>query len=429
MANNKESIKKDFADFADKIARLESLKHELASLDTKGFESEANVIKAKLNNVDSISTAEKEIMDLEEKIKNKNPIPEKTKAKPDINILVESKYNDFVTGLKEELDNRLKEKEEVVSTLKTDLKKQKQEFSRKYVEMNEEFHSEYSKKVKQELERTVREKFDQMLEQRLSDEKKKIINALVQEYATRIHDEKKKTIEKLNSDYMKKQEALESNYSKKMRELEENLGKRKNILESDYSQKKGESEKKSAEKTNVLISQLRKLEDEKKKLVSQAIELQNRRQNIDKEVISKVNIEREKIEKKYSKKKKESERQLAQGTDLVITKLRNLEQERKRLKEEEEEFRRRKQNLDVEVASKVDQTKRKMYGILASKFKEIKNKSNEVLSQKERSLRPKLEREYRGKLKKEMQAKENQLEKKKKQLEKHIQQQAKQLFG
>jgi len=46
--NEKEKIKKEFANFAEKISKLESLKHELELMNTRGFEQEAKLIKAKI---------------------------------------------------------------------------------------------------------------------------------------------------------------------------------------------------------------------------------------------------------------------------------------------------------------------------------------------------------------------------------------------
>ena len=54
----KENVEQEFTDFARKIARLESLKHELNSLDTKGFEPEAKIIRSKLKDTKAIPEIE-----------------------------------------------------------------------------------------------------------------------------------------------------------------------------------------------------------------------------------------------------------------------------------------------------------------------------------------------------------------------------------
>ena len=46
--NKKESVRKEFANFAKKIAKLESLRQELHALDIKGSETEVKLIKSKL---------------------------------------------------------------------------------------------------------------------------------------------------------------------------------------------------------------------------------------------------------------------------------------------------------------------------------------------------------------------------------------------
>lgn len=62
------NIKREFDEFASKISRLEALKHELSTLNTKGFESEANLIKASLKDVGNLNQAERDIGILREKI-------------------------------------------------------------------------------------------------------------------------------------------------------------------------------------------------------------------------------------------------------------------------------------------------------------------------------------------------------------------------
>ncbi|HLA22936.1 MAG TPA: hypothetical protein VJZ93_00150, partial [Candidatus Nanoarchaeia archaeon] len=65
----KENVEQEFTDFARKIARLESLKHELNSLDTKGFEPEAKIIRSKLKDTKAIPEIERDIENLRRKIK------------------------------------------------------------------------------------------------------------------------------------------------------------------------------------------------------------------------------------------------------------------------------------------------------------------------------------------------------------------------
>ncbi len=70
--SSKSSIKKEFDAFASKIARLESFRQQLDSLDVKGFEREADLIRSQLNDVNAISAVERAISDLRERIRRRN---------------------------------------------------------------------------------------------------------------------------------------------------------------------------------------------------------------------------------------------------------------------------------------------------------------------------------------------------------------------
>lgn len=65
----KERVKEEFEDFAKKVARLESLKHELETMDTEGFESDAALIRAQMGNVENVSKVSRAIDALKNKIK------------------------------------------------------------------------------------------------------------------------------------------------------------------------------------------------------------------------------------------------------------------------------------------------------------------------------------------------------------------------
>ena len=68
MSKTKAQIQREFNDFAEKIARLESLKHELDALRTEGFESEVKIIRAKLRDIDAIPSVSRDISELKRKI-------------------------------------------------------------------------------------------------------------------------------------------------------------------------------------------------------------------------------------------------------------------------------------------------------------------------------------------------------------------------
>ena len=71
--------------------------------------------------------------------------------------------------------------------------------------MANDFHKKYNEKVNAELEKEVNSRFGQMLDRKLSEEKRRVTELLVKEQARKLHEERKKMVEKLESNYKKKQ--------------------------------------------------------------------------------------------------------------------------------------------------------------------------------------------------------------------------------
>ena len=69
--NKKSSLRRDFEVFAKGVERLEEIKEEIDSLDTKGFEEEEKSIRSKLKNVSYIHEIEEELRILKGKINGK----------------------------------------------------------------------------------------------------------------------------------------------------------------------------------------------------------------------------------------------------------------------------------------------------------------------------------------------------------------------
>jgi hypothetical protein len=459
MVKKKGNVKKEFANFADKISKLESLRYELNTLDTRGFETEVKLIKSKLKNVNAIPEIKKEInslrekirrnlskgvvkskiakklleqsnnlqkdrklmkekiaeleenltkkrqiskkefgiakellekssslqknrqgflkdkiIELEEKVSRKKQLSKEevkdvksiaklkgiarrkqlsreeigdvkeipvlegqlkelkkdfeehakipgVKIDTGVGVIVDSRYNEFISGIKAELTERLEAKEMVISNkLKTNLEEQKERFAEQYSNLTDEFHQKYKEKVKEELKKDVEEKFKGILKRKLAIERNKISDSLIKEHARKLHDDRKKIIVK-----------LESNYGIKQKKLKEDLNKDKDLLKSK---------------------------------------------------IENVEIER----KNFLKKEKES-------------------------------------------SEKIKIIKEKMYTILVSKLQGIRKDSDDKIKEKEGKLKSQFEKEYKEKLKKEITIREKHIEKKKIELEKHIMQHAKELFN
>lgn len=91
-------VKKDFEIFGKGIQRLEEIKKELKSLNTKGHEEEVKAIEQNLNNVSAIPKIENQLEELKTKISGKSIKPAEIRARP---ITIEkqiSELKDLVTS-------------------------------------------------------------------------------------------------------------------------------------------------------------------------------------------------------------------------------------------------------------------------------------------------------------------------------------------
>ena len=166
-------IKTDLELFEKGVGRLEELKKELDSLDTRGFYSEEQTIKTKLKNVSDIPAIERGIKNLRLKIEGKyrkprakkshykklgeeirgikeevpelkrgikklsdkiDDISKKRKGKIDSGVggLVDDDFNDFLGDIKLKLSGRIKSREkEINDVLRSDLQKREIKFRKK----------------------------------------------------------------------------------------------------------------------------------------------------------------------------------------------------------------------------------------------------------------------------------------------------------
>ncbi len=67
----KRGVKEEFEALASRISRLESLRDELDALDTRGFEAEVHLIRARLKDVNALPQLEREMSELRRKIKSR----------------------------------------------------------------------------------------------------------------------------------------------------------------------------------------------------------------------------------------------------------------------------------------------------------------------------------------------------------------------
>ena len=122
---NIDKLERDFELFGKGINRLENLKKELNSLNTKGFEKDKHKIESELKNVTDIPKIEKQMNTLKKKIsgthspkkKTIRKIIKKKTSKPKINLdqdvakLVKVQMDTIALDIKKSLSERVRLKE------------------------------------------------------------------------------------------------------------------------------------------------------------------------------------------------------------------------------------------------------------------------------------------------------------------------------
>ena len=124
----KSKIKKEFDEFAQKVARLESLKKRFEALDTKGYEKEARVIRAKLKDTNAIPSIERNLNELEAKISSAAPVR--------------------TVKVRDEKCHKLNKK---INELKEEIKTKKKAYARRQVKKKEEDFSKEISKLENEI--------------------------------------------------------------------------------------------------------------------------------------------------------------------------------------------------------------------------------------------------------------------------------------
>tara|TARA_Y100000034_G_scaffold128946_1_gene184484 strand:- start:488 stop:2692 length:2205 start_codon:yes stop_codon:yes gene_type:complete len=440
-AATKGDVKKEFDKFANKISRLESLKHELNTLDTVGFESDVGKIRGKLKDINAIPDIESRLAELKTKvehrdskkvIKNKatrkliersksvhedrgvmtkkiadiesslgekrkvlvkgqlsknevktvKEIPRmhrqlgalrrdlhehtkmaRVKVDSGVGVLVDSKFDDFVAAIKGDLSKKLREKElGVDKRLQEDLTSHKRDFERKYKTVVRNFNEKYKDRVSTELEKEVQERFAAELNAKLEEEKKKIIIALIQENARRLHAEKSKMIEDLEGKYRKKekdmQAALDKEESEQRKVLADERGKlaeqRKKI--HDKILEVEERDKRFSSERDILTKRMKNIDSKDKRM--QEI-LNSRTGNYRSKLASmkmRVDKERERLENEIEKLQKQ------EGESA-----RNVERKEKELERRRGELERGLDNEKKRVEQGLERRRGEVERVLARK--------------------------------------------------------------
>lgn len=299
----------------------------------------------------------------------------KVKIDSGVGTLVDSKFDDFISEIKAELSERVREKETeserklkigkkeaerkarkektgMERELKFDLGKRKELFARKYKEIVNEYHDRYKKKVENELHNEVRRNFNKQLNARLNAEKHKVVVKIIEDNAKQLNKRKNKMVFRLGREYSHKKKMLDG----KMRELE---------------------------RRKMEVAELgRKLRDE-------------------------TGRKRSKLNRQFLGRKKK--------VDILLA---ILAKERIR---HEQQFELKVRILKREMHNEI---MRKALGVEQS----AENKIKQEVARREREIRAQLERDYAEKVRAEMRKSKARLEAKKDVLQKHILEQARKLL-
>ena len=395
----KESIKKEFDEFAGKVAKLELLRKELNAMNTKGFETEAGLIRAKLHDINSIPQIEKEIKSLRESIRRRAA---RQAVKSDIARQILKKSGSLEQD-HESMKKKITELEQRIVKARRPVSK---ELSKEEVRdvklipklekelglLRKDFH-EHAKKSNIKIDTSVGTLVDTNFNE--------FINSIKSELSDKL--EAKKT-------------AMESQFETEMDENEKILANRyKELVKEFYDRykEKVQNELKNDVKRNFNDKLQEELNKERKKLIESlvkenAVKLHSEKRNLI-----------EDLEDDYSKKEQ-----------VMIKRIREKEKDLNKRIEQEKKI---KEDLNKQFNIKVSGMKDNMQVQLRKNIEDIQKKGDEELKinlgKKEEELGKKFEAEYQEKLKKEIKIREAQIEKKKMEIEQKIVEHARKMFG
>jgi hypothetical protein len=463
-----DSVRAEFDEFADNVSEMESLKHQLKILDVPGFSRDVKLIKAKMRDVNSVAEVKRDIGSLKKKIDRTksnassnasrvgNKVLNETKSvkrkiselenkiikrksnrkqlsgkevgdvkdipkverqlndmkkkldllysKPHVKIdsgvgiLVNTKFDLFVDSIKSELSKRLEDKEDLVKgRLDEDLKNQRGLFKEKYNHLVREFHQKYENKVNKELKKKVNSEFSKDLDNKLGEERRILIERLVKENSRRLHSEKRSLSKKLKADQGVKirnaEKRLRKSLSNEFRlEKEKELENEKRVLVKEMNGLERERRSHNKKERDLMkVKNERKLASDKRKLIAIAKEMDRRKNKLKKEI--------DRLDGKKDRELKIEKKRLSEGIRKEL-----VSEERIRLDEQKQKFKERLEGMNGKI------------------HREMELKMKKGLEMKEREIRIELNKRYHENLKAE-------IEKKKLDMERHIVNQARKLFG
>lgn len=400
----KKNIKNEFDNFANSVAKLETMRHELNSLDAKGFQPRVKIIKAKLKDINQIPKIRRELNELEGLIKRQHS-RKVLKSMHTKKLLKKSKsveQDHFILKKKiKEFEQKLNSKKKLAC---------KKQLTHKEVEDIKDFPKverllnalrkdfvEHTKVSKMKIDSGV----GILVDTKFAD----FINEIKAELTERLKS-KEMTIDiELKADLEKHEELFQRRYADLVNEFHQKYANKvENELRLDINRRfneklEGALERKKKEIVSRLIKEdSLRLSSEKKKMMDELYYKQKEREG--------------RLSKRYSTK----EKVLSKGYE---SKEKNLNQQVQEMEEDmQRELMKKKDELHSELM-------KKSQGL--DKTYKAKLKS-ELLREKQR-LESSLKEEYRIKLIDDVRRKDVQMERKKQELQRYVVDQARKLLS
>jgi len=394
MQRTKAQIQKEFNEFAEKIARLESLKHELDALDTKGFETEVKLIRAKLKDIGEIPSISRDIAELKRKVERKY-----------------AKAVDVGSGLKRKishLEREIEERKRIACTKQLsgkevgdvkDIPKLEGELHRLKKSFDEHLTTR-KVKIDTGVGLLVDSKFDDFIKELKADLTEKLREEekfLKEEENLRL----KSDLEKRKELFAEKGAEIENKNKNEELMLKVELGKEKQKLENKKKTVAEMLKKRQQEFSDKYAEFVRKTHENYKKKAETDLKSEIRRR-FNAELKKKINVMKAKVVEETKK-------------SALLSLMR---ENQKKLGFETKKTARK---IGMQAKNVISNLKNKMHNEMIAKVKsEVKKREQE--------LRRKLEREYNQKLAMESKIKQAELEKRKAQMEKFVELQAKRIF-
>jgi len=357
----KESIPNEHQKIREKIKKLEE-----HVIDKDKFAEKINEIKKEVSLVKDMPKIQNQIRSFKKFVDARNEEEKRKKdllkkIDPEVNFLINDKFNLSLNEIKAELSKRINNKEtKIKKQLHDDLKTRKEIFKEQYNKLENSFEKKYREKVKEELDKEIKDNFDRVLNNKLNKIKGDIRKKLKEDNKVKLKKEELKVINEnknlANSAIARKKLELEKEYSNKLKvekkklldhfhdnilahqavidaKMHENLTSRLKVLNNNYK-----------EKLRSLQEKIEDISKAKETLGVEKKELEESDKKYKEDLIKNIKKEKEEAIRKAIKK----------NYNLITKKLKEEFDDRLRLeiRAKEVEFERKKSELTLEIQKK-----------------------------------------------------------------------------